>query len=205
MDGITCELWSSSSTEDFKLEFPKKGGFTNLCKALSLPALAHSTDVLTHLLVTVITFVTAGKSSSYDPLSILLSSPPLLIYKLTCCRGEQRIVKRGRRLNKACSLFEPLRPQNKTDGHRISTQSHFGSRWVLYSLYRGGGGSWTWLIFQELNQSVVTRTGVLPIVLQNALDTNEHQTKYENLFLFLNLSRCGKLSIFFRVHSWHSV
>lgn len=62
MDGMQKYLlaFANHFTEEFKLEFQKKGGFTNLCKALSLPALAHNTDVLTHLLVTVITFVTAG-------------------------------------------------------------------------------------------------------------------------------------------------
>jgi hypothetical protein len=52
--------------------------------------------------------------------------------------------------------------------------------------------------FLELNQSVVTRTGVIPVILQNALDTTEHQTKYENLFLLLNLARCG-IFFFFEV------
>jgi len=43
---------------------------------------------------------------------------------------------------------------------------------------------------QDMNQTVVTRAGVLDVVLNNAFDAVEQGAKYTNLFLFLNLSHC---------------
>lgn len=132
------------TNEDFKVKFPKNGGFGPLSNCLSLPSLAEEIEVVTHIFFVIITMVTIEENR--DPF-----------------REASGVIR-----------VAPFLRHTDPKIRLMATES-------LLNL----------CLTSEQNQVLLSKAGIIPTVFINALSTNDHQTKFENLFLLRHLVRCS--------------